>query len=250
MVDMRCLLPNPVDDVDVHQHYAKQWLDRGGIRVNMVSSVDGAGTVNSLSGGLQTPGDNIVFAALRDLADVVLVGAGTAVAENYRPVHLDDARLELRTAFGFAPTLPLALVSRSLHVDPSAVLFTGADAGARTLVFTVEAADPAIRAGLDEVADVIDCGESDVDLSVVAGVLRERGLARVLCEGGPSLFGSLAEAGVLDELCLSLTPMLAGPGAARIVRGTPWDLPRGSLALAGLLEEDDALFARYTAPVS
>ena len=78
---MRALLPRFADDPDVHAHYARDWVARGGVRVNFVSAADGAVTADGKSKGLQTPGDNRVFAALRDLADVVLVGAGTAVAE-------------------------------------------------------------------------------------------------------------------------------------------------------------------------
>jgi riboflavin biosynthesis pyrimidine reductase len=244
---MRCLLPNRDDHIDLHAHYADGWLDQGGVRANMVSSVDGAGTVDGLSEGLQTAGDNSVFATLRDLADVVLVGAGTAVAEKYRPVHLSQRRSDLRRDLGLAPTLPLAIVSRSLHVDPAAPLFTAVDTAARTLVFTVEAADPAIKASLHNVAEVVECGEAEVDLSAAVEVLRTRGMTRVLSEGGPSLLASLADAGVLDELCVSLTPILAGPGASRIVRGSPWPAPRAGMSLVGLLEEDGALFARYAA---
>src|SRR2546423_4104777 len=71
MIGMRALLPEPRPDVDLHQHYARHWLDRGGVRANFISSVDGAVSVAGLSRGLQTPGDNWVFAVLRDLADVV-----------------------------------------------------------------------------------------------------------------------------------------------------------------------------------
>ena len=83
---MRALLPGPVDDVDVHAYYAAGWIDRGGLRANFVTAADGAAHAGGLSRGLQTKGDNIVFAALRDLADVVLAGAGTVVAEGYSAI--------------------------------------------------------------------------------------------------------------------------------------------------------------------
>jgi riboflavin biosynthesis pyrimidine reductase len=98
---------------------------------------------------------------------------------------------------------------------------------------------------LAEVADVIVAGDVDVDLRAARAALVERGHRRILCEGGPTLFADLAHAGVVDELCLSLTPMLVGPGAQRIVTGPMWaDEPR-ALLLEGVLEEDSALFLRY-----
>ena len=99
---MRALLPVPADgaasapEFDLHAHYAAGWTDRGGLRVNFVCAADGAVHASGRSAGLQTPGDNAVFAALRDLADVVLVGSGTAVAEGYRPAKPGPRRRALR----------------------------------------------------------------------------------------------------------------------------------------------------------
>jgi riboflavin biosynthesis pyrimidine reductase len=241
---MRALLPELSADVDLHEHYAAGWVDAGGIRVNMISSVDGAATADGLSGGLQTPGDNAVYAALRDLADVVLVGGGTAVTENYRPIQPDDRQVELRRQLGLGASVPIALVSARLHLDPANPIFTTADPAARTLVFTCADADPDRRAALAEVADVVLCGSDSVDLVAVREALRARGLVRVLCEGGPSLLTTVIDAGVLTELCLSLSPRFAGPSGGRIVAGHSHGTHPG-LSLIGLLEEDDALFLRY-----
>ncbi len=242
---MRSLLPLPVvEDVDIHACYARDWLDTGGLRVNFVSSVDGAATSCGVSKGLQTPGDNRVFAALRDLADAVVVGAGTVRAEGYRAVRIGAERRATRRRFGLPAELPTAVLSRALHLDPTAELFTAAPAGARTIVLTCAASDGNLRHALAEVADVIVCGDAEVDLAAARGALEERGLSRLLCEGGPSLFSDLARAGVVDELCLSISPVLAGPGARRIVAGAPWEYPR-ELRLSGLLEQDGALFCRY-----
>jgi riboflavin biosynthesis pyrimidine reductase len=241
---MRALLPVLQEDVDVHAWYAQDWLERGGVRVNFVSSVDGGATAAGLSRGLQTPGDNRIFAALRDLADVVLVGAGTARAEGYRGVVLDDKRQGLRRDLGLAPHPPIAVISRSLDLDPDAALFTRGSR--RTIVFTVAETDPAARARLGEVADVVVAGDATVDLAAAHADLVGRGHLRVLSEGGPMLFGDLAAAGVVDELCLSVTPLLVGPGARRIVAGAPWEGSPVPLGLSGVLEEDGALFLRYT----
>lgn len=243
---MRALLPEPLPEVDLHEHYARHWLDRGGIRANFVSSVDGAVEVAGLSRGLQTPGDNRVFAVLRDLADVVLVGAGTARLEGYAAVSLSARRRGVRERYGLTPELPTAIVSRSLQVDPAGALF--AENGPRTIVLTCASADQAMRAQLGSRADVVVCGDDGVDLGAVRSVLADRGLTRILCEGGPTLFADLAAAGLVDELCLTLSPLLAGPGAGRITSGTSWPLNRvgrSALTLDALLEEDGALFCRY-----
>jgi riboflavin biosynthesis pyrimidine reductase len=232
-------------NVDVHQFFGRDWLDAGGVRVNFIASVDGGVTVEGKSAGLQTPGDNRIFAALRDLADVVVVGAGTARTEGYRALNQPAARIQKREVNGLAAALPIAVLTRSLGLDPSLSLFTAADPAARTLVFTCAAAKPAEHAELARVAEVIICGDAEVDLSEVHGVLVGRGLKRILCEGGPTLFGDLAATGNVTELCLSISPMLAGPGSGRIVGGPPWEKSPRPLELHGLLEEAGALFARY-----
>jgi riboflavin biosynthesis pyrimidine reductase len=243
---MRALLPLLVDDPDVHEVYADDWLDGGGVRVNFVSSVDGAVAVHGLSKGLQTPGDNRLFAVLRDLADVVLVGAGTARAENYRPVVPDDRRRTVRARFGIAAALPVALVSHRLDLDLSRPLFDPPPGAPRAIVITHGRAPAARLRELADRADVIVAGDEQVDFVAALAALRDRGHVRILSEGGPSLFGQMLAEDVVDELCLSLTPLLAGTGAGRITAGAPLPVdvtPR--LALTGLLEEDGALFLRY-----
>lgn len=237
---MRALLPEPVQHADLHAHYARDWVDHGGIRANMVAGVDGAAVAEGRSRGLQTPGDNRVFAALRDLADVVLVGSVTAQAEGYRPARFDQARRALRRQYGFRAHLPVALVTRGLHLDLSGSLF--ADPEHRPIVLTCASADAGLLAPL---ADVLVCGEDEIDFGEARRQLAARGFTRILCEGGPTLLGRIVDAGELDELCLSVTPLLTGPSAPRIVDGRPWgDAPR-LLEIRGLLEEDDALFVRY-----
>lgn len=244
---MRSLVPpgDPGRTVDLHAHYADGWTGTGGVRMNFVSSVDGAVTVDGASGGLQTPGDNRVFAALRDLADAVLVGAGTARDEGYRPANPSPEKRALRRDLGMREALTIALVSRSLRLDPASPLLAGTGPDNRTVVLTCAAADADARAVLQQVADVVVCGDDEVDLAAAREALAGRGLRHVVGEGGPRLFGDLVGAGVVDELCLSLTPLLAGPGAPRIVGGAPLADGVRRLDLVGLLEEDGALFCRY-----
>lgn len=233
-------------DVDVHAWYAQDWLDTGGVRVNFVTSVDGGITVDGASRGLQTPGDNRIFAALRDLADVVLVASGTALAEGYQTVTLSDRRRAWRRGHGFSEWLPTVVVSGRLDLDPRSGLFVGENhEHNRTIVVTSTSSDPEKRRALADVADVLLAGDERVDLAAARDALAERGHTRVLCEGGPSLFGSVARAGVADELDLSVSPMLVGPDRPRIVGGEAWSDGPLPLTLHALLEEDGALFARY-----
>jgi riboflavin biosynthesis pyrimidine reductase len=241
---MRALLPEPASDVDLHEYYGAGWLRHGGIRGNMITSADGAASASGLSRGLQTPGDNAVFAALRDLADVVVAGVGTARAEQYRVVRLPAARRERRVALGLSPELPTAVISRSLRLDVHPALFE--DGG--PIVITSAAADPAARAELATRATVLVCGEGDIDFHEMRRQLAERGLARVLCEGGPTVLSAMLAANAVDEFCLSISPLATGPGAGRIVAGAPWSGAPLALRLTGLLEEDGALFARYAVP--
>lgn len=242
---MRAFLPASADDVDVHAFYATDWLDEGGLRVNFVASADGAAQAEGKSSGLQTAGDNRVFAALRDLADVVLAGAGTVTIEGYRAVVVSDKRSAIRRDLGLRDVLPTAVISRSLRLNPDSELFAAAHPEARTIVLTCEAAPTERRTALEKVADVVVCGGELVDLGLARAALEERGLKRILSEGGPTAFAHLAAGKVVDELCLSLTPMLVGPGPTRITAGTEvWPESIG-LGLVGLLEEEGALFLRY-----
>jgi riboflavin biosynthesis pyrimidine reductase len=212
----------------------------------MVASADGAASAAGLSAGLQTPGDNRVFAALRDLADVIIAGAGTVLAEGYSPMRDVPTRRGVRARFGLAPVAPIAVLSRSLRFDPAQPLFDGS-ATARTLVLTCAAADRHARAVLSRTCDVLDCGETSVEPGLARTALQQRGFRRILGEGGPTVLSSFAAAGELDELCLSVTPLLAGPAAPRILTGTPWPAAPLPLRLTGILEEDGALFLRYRA---
>jgi riboflavin biosynthesis pyrimidine reductase len=232
-----------VDDGTLSELYA--YPSDGWLRANMVASTDGAASLKGLSGGLSSPGDRRVFWMLRGLADVIMVGAGTARAEGYRPTRASDSWGPLRLRAGRPAAPPLALVSRSLDLDPASPLFTQAPADARTIVLTCAAAPAAALAALRPVADVVLAGDAAVDLKEARGALRDRGLGRVLCEGGPLLLGTLAAAGLLDELCLTVSPLLAGPGAPGIVAGE--EFPARRLALAHVLEDAGTLFCRYLA---
>jgi riboflavin biosynthesis pyrimidine reductase len=214
------------------------------LRMNFVASADGAAEVAGRSSALGGPGDLRVFRTLRWLADVVLVGAGTARAENYGPAAVPPEQRAVRLAAGLAPVPPVAVICGSLGIDPAARLFT---AEVRPLLFTQASAPPERVAALRDVADVIVCGDDRVQLDLVLAELASRALPRVLCEGGPTLHAELARAGLVDELCLTVAPLLGGPGHLGIVSGPAWPTAR-PLELAHALEEDGSLFLRYLLP--
>jgi riboflavin biosynthesis pyrimidine reductase len=241
---VRMIFPSAGDELDLlglaeaYAYPRERWL-----RVNFVSSADGSVSVDGLSGGLSSAGDKRVFGILRVLTDVVLVGSGTAHAENYKPARRRDSLVSLRE--GRPPAPPIALVTASLHLDLGSPLFTEAAPESRTIVITCTSSGEKLRAETAKVADVIVAGEDTVDLAAALNVLAGRGLGRVLCEGGPHLFGDLGAAGLVDELCLSLSPVLAGPGPGRIIAGD--QSPARPLALHQALNDDGFLFLRYFA---
>jgi riboflavin biosynthesis pyrimidine reductase len=178
------------------------------LRVNMVSTVDGgAWGDDGVSGSINDAADWRVFRVLRALADVVLVGAGTARAESYgqlnRPrdlAHLSSAPLEL------------ALVTRRGLVPPALL-----DGDRTPWVVTGEAGAASARAAVGDRAVVVPGDVAHVDLAAGLDVLAAAGLRHVLSEGGPHLLGSLLAADLVDELCVTTTPQLAGVGPGRIV---------------------------------
>lgn len=237
---MRRLLPGPAIDVDLDAlavHYA--YPDAGSVRANMVASLDGAVTVEGRSGPMSGDADRRVFRILRALSDVVLVGAGTARCEDYGPVRVPPELAGLREGRDAAATL--VVVTRTADLDPSARMFSVP--GSRPVVLTCRAAPPSRVAALREVAEVVATGEHDVDLPESLAQLADRGWTRILCEGGPSLLGTLAAADLVDELTLTLAPLVVTGDAGRITVG-PGVAPQG-YALAGLLAADDVLLAHY-----
>jgi len=224
---------------------AASWL-----QANMVASVDGAASLDGRSGGLSGPADRMVFTVLRSLADVILVGAGTARTERYRPAQAAGLWQQLRPAG--TPPPAIALATARLTIDPDGQLITGAAAGAETIVITTADAPPDRKAALAKHARIIEAGHHHVDVVAAVTELRSLGYARILCEGGPSLLGQLATAGLIDELCLTTSPLLATGRAGRILSpsttGTPdaaaADVSR-QLSLAHLLADENFLFSRY-----
>jgi riboflavin biosynthesis pyrimidine reductase len=241
---MRALLPNAADHVDVANALwteSRHRPDRPWLLTNMISSVDGAATVEGRSGALGGPADQAMFKALRGVADVVLVGAGTVRAERYGPPKLDEPTVARRIDAGRDPLPRIAMVSGSLDIDPDLPVFE--DPALRPLVITHAQHDQARRTVLEEVADVWEIGEDTVDVTKVMGAFAAAGAGVVLCEGGPSLLGQLHVADLVDEWCVTLGPVAAA-GAARRIATTATPEVR-QLTLDRLWEDDGLLFLRY-----
>ncbi|WP_432987226.1 pyrimidine reductase family protein [Dactylosporangium sp. CA-233914] len=235
---MRKLYPaadQPSDLVDLYRPPPGPWL-----RLNFVSSLDGAGHVDGRSEPLSGPADKRVFGVLRMLCDALVVGAGTVREEGYHALRLDAGRRAWRAANGLPEYPVLVVVSARLDLDPGHRAL--AEAPVRPIVLTHAGAEPG---RLAEVADIVAVGDGEVDLAAGIAALRERGLAHILSEGGPRLFGSLTAAGLVDELCLTLSPLLAGPGAGRITAGPGVDAPT-HLTLRHVLLDDGLLFLRHS----
>ena len=235
---MHRLWPQPsatdLDDAALAAHYA--WPEARAVpyvRVNFVASLDGAVSVDGRSGGLGNAADKTVFHLLRELAEVVLVGAGTVRTEKYNGVQ--------RNTRGRDTPPPVAVVTGTADLEPASRLFT--DTVVPPLILTLESAPADRRAALaDAGGEVVVLPRLTPD--VLLAELGRRRLDRVLCEGGPSLLGALQAADAVDELCLTVAPLLVGGESGRIAHG-PAGVPPRRMALVGALHADDALLLHY-----
>ncbi|MFG1604127.1 dihydrofolate reductase family protein [Actinoplanes sp. NPDC049265] len=274
MTEVRRLWPDqsgPLDDDALRDCYA--YPAGRTLRVNFVSSVDGAATVDGRSGGLGGPGDKRIFDLLRAGCDALLVGANTLRTEGYDALRPDP---EWRKANGLPAYPIMSILSSSLDLDPDQAVFaeapqppivftvpraaartapdavtrTAPEAATRTAPDTATRAHPAAATRAHPAADPgaapADLGAELIAVSDLAGAvaaLRQRGAANILCEGGPSLFGQLIAADLVDELCLTISPRLAGGNAGRIAHGPPTEARE--MALRHVLTDGNQLFLRY-----
>lgn len=247
----------PLDATALEALYA--YPDTGGrpwVRANMVATLDGAAAgSDGRTGTINTPADRVVYTLLRDLADVVLVGAGTARAEGYRTPGPRTGPMAARAVAGGRADRPaLAVVSRTGAVPPllaehlSDARGDAADRGGGVLMVTCAAAGPAAIALAREALGaerVLVVGGDAVDLPAAVGALAARGLPRVLCEGGPRLLADMAAADLVDELCLTVVPLLAGGVEQRVAVGAVADR---ALVPRVLIESGGTLLQRWTRP--
>jgi len=218
----RSFSPGLLSDDDLSRLYA--WPKDGGVRANFVSTLDGSAVGgDSRSGSINTEADGRIFNLQRELADCVLVGAGTVRAEGYR-----------------RGSTPIVVVSRSGQLPESLVSGDG-------VAILVTCAS----SGRTDGDDVWVEGDDVVDLPAVVARLRKAGMPRVLAEGGPHLFHDLLDAGVVDEFALTLAPRLVGGDHLRVVAGVPLGSESGlDTEIVHLLEEDGSLLGLWHLPRS
>lgn len=242
---MHRILPAPTIEIDTDDAYrgARPPVgDRPWVMVNMIESADGAIEVGGVSGPLGSAGDKDVFSTMRVIPDVILVGAGTVIAEDYGPPSTSVATRSRRLDHGASATARIAVVSNSLSFDLDSRLF--ADGGHRPIVLTSESSDEDRRAEVEEHAEVIVAGDERVDLTGGLRALGKIGARVVLSEGGPSLNAQLFADALVDELCVTVAPVVVGGGSRRILAGP--EVPgTAELALVHVLTEDHYLFLRY-----
>lgn len=208
------------------------------VMVNFVASIDGAATIDGGSTDLGDEEDMAMFMALRGVADVVLVGATTVTVEDYRPLTLDEERRARRLERGQDAAPKLAIVSGTVSLDVDQRVFSNLDY--KPLVITGPDANPGRLANLGDAADVAIL--SDIDPASILDRLSGAGI--VLLEGGPSLAGQFARAGLIDEFNLTVSPRLVGGDSKRITGSSEIDPPY-RMELERVVEGDEMLFLRY-----
>jgi riboflavin biosynthesis pyrimidine reductase len=233
---------------DLYTHRAPAPGHRTFLRANMVSTIDGAAWgATGRSNSINNHADFRVFGVLRALADVVLVGAGTVRTELYTPLSVPRRLSTARRRAGRNAALATALVTRSGQLPPQITDANTYDAGvvAPIVLTTARGADRLTPGYPSE--QVVVTGEDEVDLRVALDALSERGLTRVLTEGGPTLLGALLEARLVDDLCLTTSPLMVGGPATRVVHTSTY-LRGGNeppAQLGHLLHSNGALLARW-----
>jgi riboflavin biosynthesis pyrimidine reductase len=239
------LFPEPAGRVGIVEAYETARdprANRPWVVANFVASLDGAVSVGGRSGGLGGPTDKEAFRSLRAAADAILVGAGTVRAEGYGPARPGPDARRRRLAAGRAEVPPIAVVSGRLDLDWDTPFFT--EAVARPIVLTHAGAPRAAREAAARVADVVEAGDDRVDLATALAALAERGGGVVLAEGGPSLLGALIADDLLDELCLTVAPVVAAGEAGRIAHAHE-EAVRDMTPAHVLLADEGHLLLRY-----
>ena len=238
------LYPTSATGGSVHDFYADA---PDGVRVNMVSSLDGAAAFGGRVRPISNPADHQLLRALRTYCDVLVVGAGTIRAERYGPVVLDPELRRYRREVGGSAALPsVAVVTNSGDLPWDSALFTGG--GPRPIVVTSARGAAVGRPAARSSCDVLVAGDDVVEPAAMIEGLRDRGLVRVLCEGGPALLSALVAHGLVEDMCLTLSPVLAGPQPIPASIATPTiEVPR-TLRLRHVLLESDSLYMRYQRP--
>lgn len=225
-------------DEELESIYLDDERPRPWLLVNMVSSVDGGTEVAGRSSVIGDAQDSVVFRSLRAVSDLILVAAATARAETYGPARLPERLVRWREDREMAPSPRIAIVSRSLDFDVDAF------EDAPPIVVTSDGSPADRREELAERTDVVVAGGERVDMTDALHRLRQLGHDRILCEGGPSLNGQLALDDLVDEWCLTISPLVLSGDSKRIVSGPGLDGGR-RVVLDRVLRGRESIFTRW-----
>ncbi|MES1192734.1 MAG: dihydrofolate reductase family protein, partial [Solirubrobacterales bacterium] len=210
------------------------------IVADMVATVDGRAAVQGRSVALGHPADRALLRELRTAADAILVGSGTLAAERYANL-LDDEQRARRVAEGRSPHPLVVTLSRQLTLSRDVPLFD--EPGVPIVVFT-HAAEEVVAPVLGADLDVVRVAAEEPLLASALAALGARGVRSVLCEGGPTLLRQLVADAALDDLLLTVSPLLAAGAAPTILDGAPFAEP-ARLALREVHRADDHVFLHY-----
>lgn len=219
---------------------AYPWPDQGPwVRAMMVTSLDGAAAgPDGLSGSISSPADRLVFNAVRRFADSVLVGSGTLRAEKYTPMRAKPEDAAAREANGQLAAPVLTIVSGTLNLPWELPMWV--ESSVRPIVITQEGADSARLALARDHAEVLVLTE--VTPPAIVAALSNRGLRRIVCEGGPRLLNDFVRSGRIDELDITISPTMAGSASSP---ATPLLESVAAFELTSVLTRDNYLMARY-----
>ena len=232
------------DLIELYRHPASE--SRGWVRSNFVMSLDGSVQgPDGRSGSINTESDQRLFAMQRALADAILVGANTVRFEGYRAVDLEPWQLAIREQEGLAPYPALAIISASADLDP-AIATPSEGVGGDVMIITTagkpaDDLEPLRAAGIT----VLEADGTTLDLALIVDQLAGTGFPRLLCEGGPRLHNALLAAGVVDEVCLTLAPVVVGGQGLRSTSGAALPDPTSFRLHHVLYADDGALFTNY-----
>lgn len=210
------------------------WPEGPWLRTQMVITLDGATTgADGLSGSISGTADKRVFMETRRLTDAVLVGAGTIRAERYKPMGVKPEWQEARTAEGLQPAPRIVIVSGRLDLPWEEPMFS--QSASPITVATCASVGEQAREEAERHTQVVSFGNDTVDLRALLTWMRAEGMERIVCEGGEALLDGLVREDLVDEMDLTISPVLAGAG---YLTGPPADAldaltgryPRFSLA--------------------